>query len=136
MGWLTITEVASFRYRTIISITIITTTAIIIATATIIIIQCIKAIITEITTQIIAISIFNIITELVVADIVIIDIIVINITVTATITTTSHCFKGLLDFTLRGYQDTASTQGNSRNLLLPLTNDEWWYQQNSWCLFQ
>ena len=122
--------VASFS-RTIISIITITTTAVIIATATIIIIQCIKVIITEITTQIIATSIFNIIIELVVADIIIIDITVINITAT-----TSYCFRGLLDFTLRGYQDTASTQRNSRNFLLPLTNDEWRCQQNPWCSCQ
>ena len=107
--------VASFS-KTTISIITTTTATVIIATATIIIIQCIKAIITEITTQIIVINTVNIIIELVVANITIIDIII--------TTTTNHCSRGLLDFTLHGYQDTASTQRNSRSLLFPLTNDE------------
>lgn len=128
MGWPTITGVANFGYKIIISITTITITAIvIIVTATIITIQCIKAFTTEITTQITVINTVNIIIELVVANITIIDIIT-----TTTTTTTNHCFRGLLAFTLHGYQDTASTQRNSRNLLLPLTNDEWRCQQNSW----
>ena len=126
MGWPTITGVANFGYKIIISITI-TTAIIIIVTATIITIQCIKAFTTEITTQITVINTVNIIIELVVANITIIDIIII------TITTTNHCFRGLLDFTLHGYQDTASTQRNSRNLLFPLTNDERRRLYNSWC---
>ena len=131
MGWPTITGVANFGYKIIISITTITITAIIIiVTATIITIQCIKASTTEITTQITVINTVNIIIELVVANITIIDIII------TTTTTTNHCFRGLLDFTLHGYQDTASTQRNSRNLLLPLTNDEWRCQQNPWCSCQ
>ena len=53
MGWPTITGVADFGYKIIISITTITITAIIIiVTATIITIQCIKAFTTEITIQI------------------------------------------------------------------------------------
>ena len=127
MGWPTITGVANFGYKIIISITTITITAIvIIVTATIITIQCIKAFTTEITTQITVINTVNIIIELVVANITIIDIII-------TTTTTNHCSRGLLDFTLHGYQDTASTQRNSRSLLFPLTNDERRRLYNSWC---
>ncbi len=126
MGWPTITGVANFGYKIIISITTITITAIIIiVTATIITIQCIKAFTTEITTQITVINTVNIIIELVVANITIIDIII--------TTTTNHCSRGLLDFTLHGYQDTASTQRNSRSLLFPLTNDERRRLYNSWC---
>ena len=128
MGWPTITGFANFGYKIIISITTITITAIvIIVTATIITIQCIKAFTTEITTQITVINTVNIIIELVVANITIIDIII------TTTTTTNHCSRGLLDFTLHGYQDTASTQRNSRSLLFPLTNDERRRLYNSWC---
>ena len=116
--------VASFSRTTI---SIITITAVIIATATSIIIQCIKAFIMGIITQIIVINTANIIIELVVANITIIDIII------TTTTTTNHCFRGLLAFTLHGYQDTASTQRNSRSLLFPLTNDERRRLYNSWC---
>ena len=118
MGWPTITGVANFGYKIIISITTITITAIIIIAIIITITQCIKAFIMGIITQIIVINTASIIIELVVDNITIIDIII------TTTTTTNHCFRGLLDFTLHGYQDTASTQRNSRNLLLPLTNDE------------
>ena len=128
MGWPTITGVANFGYKIIISITTITITAIIIIAIIIIIIQCIKAFIMGIITQIIVINTVSIIIELIATDIIIIN-------TTATITT-SHCFRGLLDFTLHGYQDTASTQRNSRNLLFPLTNDEWRCQQNPWCSCQ
>lgn len=127
-GWPTITGVTNFRYKTITSITTTTITAIIIIAIIITIIQCIKAFIMGIITQIIVINTASIIIALVVANITIIDIII--------TTTTNHCFRGLLDFTLRGYQDTASTQRNSRNLPLPLTNDERRCLQNPWCSCQ
>jgi hypothetical protein len=45
-------------------------------------------------------------------------------TIVITIIIAGYYFMGLLDFTLRGYQDTASILGKSRDFLLPLTNDK------------
>ena len=52
--------------------------------------------------------------------------IIITATTTINITTiTGYCFTGLASCTLRDRQGTASIQGNSRSLFLPLANDEW-----------
>ena len=82
----------------------------------------IKVIIQAITTRIIII--INTEFMMLMVNNITINIITIIIIINTT-TITGYCFTVLASCTLRDRQGTASIQGDSRGLLLPLTNDQW-----------